>query len=34
MNELGLDAEHLTMDERRARREKSEEEKWDPEYYM
>ncbi|EJD05971.1 SHQ1-domain-containing protein [Fomitiporia mediterranea MF3/22] len=34
VNELGLDAESLSLEERRARRVKHEDEKWDEEYYM
>jgi protein SHQ1 len=34
VNELGADAETLTPSERRIRRLKREDEKWDPEYYM
>jgi protein SHQ1 len=34
INELGADAETLTLSERRIRRLKREDEKWDPEYYM
>ncbi|KAH9977112.1 hypothetical protein BGW80DRAFT_1435864 [Lactifluus volemus] len=34
VNELGADAETLTPSERRVRRLKREDEKWDPEYYM
>ncbi|KAG8847870.1 hypothetical protein FRB96_001385 [Tulasnella sp. 330] len=34
VNELGPDAEHLTSEERRSRREENEDKKWDPEYYL
>jgi protein SHQ1 len=34
INELGADAETLNPSERRIRRLKHEDEKWDPEYYM
>ncbi|KAG8998689.1 hypothetical protein FRB94_004655 [Tulasnella sp. JGI-2019a] len=34
VNELGPDAEHLTMEERRVRRETREDEKWDSKYYL
>ena len=34
MNELGVDAETCPPDERRRRRIKHEEDKWDEEHYM
>jgi len=34
INELGVDAETLSPSERRIRRLRHEESKWDPEHYM